>query len=195
MAPAAVGIADHLGWAWFVAVAIDNKEPVLLASRRMELAAAELPKMPFHHEPPGLTLEAAETLIARLKASAFEHSLAALRSMSDELGSDHRIVALAIRHPSLPSIPSVEEVRGSSHLNARADGTLYNKAICAAAERLKMRVVFHKRGEEERLAAEALGVDVEQLKASIAHMGATASNWTKEHRAAAAAAIAALVRG
>ena len=40
MAPAAVGIADHLGWAWFVAVALEDSEPVLLASRRMALAAA-----------------------------------------------------------------------------------------------------------------------------------------------------------
>jgi hypothetical protein len=192
VSPAAVGVADHLGWAWFVAIAIEDGEPVLLSSRRMALAAADLPKMPFHHEPPGLSLEAMEALISRLKASALEHALAALQSISDELGADRQIVALAIRHPSLPSIPSVDEVRASSYLDARADGVLYNEAICAAAERSNIRVIFHRRGDEEALAAEAWGIDAAQVTASIARMGETASNWTKEHRAAAAAAIAAL---
>jgi len=38
-------------------------------------------------------------------------------------------------------------------------------------------------------------VDVAHAKTSIGRMGETASNWTKEHRAAAAAAIAALSDG
>jgi hypothetical protein len=192
MSLAAVGVADHLGWGWFVTVTVEEGQPRLLSSRRFDLAAPDLPKMPFHHEPPGLSLEAAEALIGRLKASAFEHAMAALEAINQELGSSHRLTVLSIRHPSLPSIPSVEEVRGSSYLDARADGTLYNKAICAAAERMGLRAVFHKRGDEEKLAAEALGVGPERLKADIARMGDTASNWTKEHRAAAAAALAAL---
>lgn len=174
MLPTAVGIAEHLGWAWFVSVAVRGGDPVLLDSRRVELVAPGLPCMPFHYDTDGLELAAAQTL-------------------SEGARPEHVIAAIAIRHAPLPSLPdSVADSRASYTVNCRGDGMLYHQAICGAAERLGIRIAFHKRGEEEKLAARSLGVEAGALKRSLADLGATASSWTKEHRQAAAAAIAAL---
>jgi hypothetical protein len=189
MLPTAVGIAEHLGWAWFVSVAIRAGEPVLLDSRRVQLVAPGLPCMPFHHDTDGMDLQAADALLADVKASAAEYALAGLQSLRKE----HAITAISLRHPPLPSLPdSVADSRASYTINCRGDGMLYHQAICGAAERLGIRIALHKRGEEEMLAARSLGVDTGTLKRGLADLGATAPSWTKEHRQAAAAAIAAL---
>ena len=193
MSPAAVGIAEHLGWAWFVTVALEGNEPVLLDSRRVELVASSLPCMPFHHDTDGMDLDTADQLLARVKESARACAFAGLETLQIELNPGHAIAVLAIRHAPLPSLPdSVADSRRSYHINSRADGMLYHQAICAAAERLEIRVAFHKRGEEELLAARSIGADPGELQSSLTDLGATASSWTKEHRHAAAAAIAAL---
>ena len=193
MSPAALGIAEHLGWAWFVTVAMKGGEPLLLDGRRDELVGPGFPCMPFHHDTDGMELDAADRLLARVKESADACAFAALQGLQEELTPHHRIVALAIRHPPLPSLPnSVADSRRSHHINSRADGMLYHQAICAAADRLNMVVVFHKRGDQEAAAARALGIEAEALQGKLAALGTTASNWTKEHRHAAAAAIAVL---
>jgi hypothetical protein len=105
------------------------------------------------------------------------------------------MAALAVRHPPLPALPdSVAASRASYHINCRGDGMLYHQAICAAAQRLEIPVAFHKRGEEELLAARSIGADPGALKRRLADLGASAASWTKEHRHAAAAAIAAVCR-
>ena len=196
MASAGVGISEHLGWAWFVTIAVEGRQPVLLDSRRVELVAAGLPCMPFHHDTDGMELEAADRLLARVKASALECAFAGLESLKEQLQPEHAIAALAIRHPPLASLPdSVADSRQSYHINCRGDGMLYHQAICAAAERLGIPVAFHKRGEEEVLAARSIGAEPGALKRRLAALGATASSWTKEHRHAAAAAIAASLMG
>lgn len=193
MLPTAVGIAEHLGWAWFVSVAVRGGDPVLLDSRRVELVAPGLPCMPFHYDTDGLELAAADVLLAQVKASALACAHAALQTLSEGARPEHVIAAIAIRHAPLPSLPdSVADSRASYTVNCRGDGMLYHQAICGAAERLGIRIAFHKRGEEEKLAARSLGVEAGALKRSLADLGATASSWTKEHRQAAAAAIAAL---
>ena len=193
MASAGVGIAEHLGWAWFVTVTVEDGAPVLLDSRRVELVAASLPCMPFHHDTDGMELEEADRLLARVKASALECAFAGLKSLEEQLQPEHAIAALAIRHPPLPALPdSVADSRQSYHINCRGDGMLYHQAICTAAERLGIPVAFHKRGEEEVLAARSIGAEPGALKRRLSDLGATASSWAKEHRHAAAAAIAAL---
>jgi len=191
MASAAVGIAEHLGWAWFVTVAIEANEPLLLDSRRVELVASDLPCMPFHHDTDGMELRAADQLLTQVMESAGECALAGLKALKEQL--EPSLDLLAVRHPPLASLPdSVAESRRSYHINCRGDGMLYHQAICAAAKQLGIAVVFHKRGEEERRAARSLGLEVEELQRKLAALGANAPNWTKEHRHAAAAAIAAL---
>jgi hypothetical protein len=194
MSPAAVGIADHCGWGWFVAIGWEDGGPVLLDSRRRELLAPGLPRMAFHHDTVKMELAAARQLIATVRASALEYAQDALVSLQDELGPDHPLVALAIRHPTLPYLPDVEETQRNPHVNNRADGVLFHRAICAAAEASGIAVSLHARGEEEDLAAQALHLSPAKVKALVEQLGESATNWTKEHRHAAAAAIAALRR-
>lgn len=193
MSQVAIGISEHLGWAWFVVVTIESGDAILLGSGRMALVDLELPCMPFHHDTDGMEIEAADELLGKVRDSAWERAFAALSGVKEALKPGHSLVSLAIRQPPLASLPdSVAASRKSYHINCRADGMLYHQAICAASERLKVAVVFHRRGEEEESAARRLAIDLDVLKVRLATLGKGASRWTKEHRQAAAAAIAAL---
>jgi hypothetical protein len=75
----------------------------------------------------------------------------------------------------------------------RADGMMYHDALCTAARRLSLVVEQHDRGEEVMRAADRLGVSVEELEHFLQAEGERLGPpWQKEHRLAAAAAIAVL---
>jgi hypothetical protein len=109
-------------------------------------------------------------------------------------------VALAIREPPFPSIPtSVAAVHASYQLRCSADGMMYQQAICRAASGLRLAVQLCKRGEESARAADQLGVTPGDVEDFVSRSGRPAGPpWTEEHRRAFAAGIAALaphVRG
>ena len=126
--------------------------------------------------------------------------LRALERLVGELAPVSPVVALAIREPPFPSIPtSVAAVHASYQLRCSADGMMYQQAICRAASRLRLAVQLCKRGEESARAAEQLGVTPGDVEDFVARSGRPAGPpWTEEHRRAFAAGIAALaphVRG
>ena len=192
--PAVVGIADHRGWAILVCVAARKGVPVVLDRRRIELVAAGLPHQPYHHEAAELDTADAEQLVRRVAESAAAHSQAALSELRDDLGSQYRLVSIAVwEGPARPLPETFAEVQASQPAMLAADGVMYRKAICDAAADLGIEVALYPRGAETARAALALGIDVERVEAFLGDVGrALGPPWRKEHRSAAAAAIGVL---
>jgi len=194
--PAAVGVADHPGWALMVCVAVDTGLPAILAQRRIELLDEGLPAQPYHHETLNMPPGKAEALVRRVKASAHKHAHAALAALRDAIEPRHRLALLAIREPPFAELPdSVAAVHAWRPMLFAADGMLYHGAITSAAKELGIAVSLYVRGNEMTDADAACGRPAGWTDA-IMHdvVRDAASPWTKEHRNAAAAALAALRR-
>jgi len=190
---AATGVADHSGWAILVTVAIDGDDPILLDVRRAELGEPGLPTMPYEHETRGMAADAADRLIAQVRAAAYANAHAALSRLREDLMPGHRLTAIAIRTPVLPYLPdSVADVHASWHTSCRADGVLYHNAITGAASALNLATVTMDRGSEEGAAAAAVGLESWRIPPLLRKLGREQRSWTAEHRRAAAAAICCL---
>ena len=199
-APCVVSVAEHTGWAHLVCVAVHGRVPAVIERRRVTLIDPGLPTQPYEHDTMAMREVEAEDLIARVQKSVSACTVRALERLVGELAPLSSVVALAIREPPFPSIPtSVAAVHASYQLRCSADGMMYQQAICRAAGRLRLAVQLCKRGEESARAAEQLGVTPDDVENFIAHLGRPAGPpWTEEHRRAFAAGIAALaphVRG
>jgi len=185
-----IAIANHNGWAVFVRVVARNGNPVVIDRGRMELIDPGLPNQPYEHETLDLDMARAEELVREVRESAVhcaQRALARLRSSKSEN------VSLALRAALLPSLPTVAEAHASNHVKSRADAMLYHNALCAAASSLRIPVHLIARGEERRLAAEALKASEERLDQWLAGLREILGPpWQKDHRDAAARAIAGL---
>lgn len=193
---AAVGVADHNGWAVLVCVATRAGVPVVLMHRRVRLIEEGLPTQPFNHETLSLSLAAAEDLVRQVRESAYRRAHIALASLQSDVRPAHRISSLGIRQPSIPALPeTVAEVHASPSLLVAADGMIYHDAICTAARALGWSVVLHAPGDEMSEADLALGRRrgwSEKLLKTVERT--PARPWTRERRNAAAAALATLPR-
>lgn len=193
-APCVVSVAEHTGWAHLVCVAASGLVPAVVARRRVPLIDPGLPKMPYEHESVGMKEDEANALIARVRRSIAACTTLALERLVTELSPTHAAVALAIRKPPFPKLPTtVTEVRQSYRLQCAADGMLYQLAICRAARQLGLDVHLCRRGEEISRAAEQLGVTLPEVEEFVSRAGRPAGPpWTQEHRQAYAAGIAVL---
>ncbi len=192
--PAVLGIADHCGWAEFVCVAEAAGAPAVVARRRVELLDDGLPNLPHEHEAQGLAPDEAAVLVDRVRRSARERSRVELDRLRTELEGAARLVAVALRAPPATAIPAaVADVLASRAATCAADGELFRSALAAAAAAAGLRVVVHPRNAKVSDATPALGRDADAfLKEVGRELGPP---WRKEHRVAAAAAIAALLGG
>ena len=190
---AALGVADHGGWAVCVTVAVSDGVAVVVDRRRVETIEAGLPTQPYHHDTVRMPRPEAEQLVARVRAAVMRTTLARLTELRDEL-QPHTIAAMALRIPPLSYVPvSVAEAHASYHVMCRADGMMYHDAFCTAARNLGLSVALAPRGEVVARAARCLGVSVEDVEQYLRSTGERLGPpWQKEHRHAAAAAIAAL---
>ena len=192
--PCVVSAAEHAGWAHLVCVAAPGNVPSVVERRRVTLIAGGLPTMPYHHESLGLPEDEANALIARVRRSIAEHASRALQEVVTDLTPAYRVVALAIREPPFAELPeTVGPVRQSYPLQCAADGMMYQLALCRAARDLGLEVHPWPRGAETARAATQLGVRPHDLESFVGATGRPSGPpWTREHRLAYAAGIAAL---
>ena len=189
--PAVVGIADHSGWAILVTAATVNREPTVVDRRRVALIEKGVPEQPYHHETLSLGAVEAERLVRAVRRSIASCTALAFSRLAEDLWPRYRISTVAIREPTLASLPAtVAEAHGSYHTRCRADGMLYHSAICAAARRRDWVVAFHRRGEELAMAAEALRATTQDVERLMHNLRRTLGPpWAADHRHALAAAI------
>jgi len=193
-APCAISVADHAGWSHLVCVAASNGVPATVERRRVRTIEAGLPTMPYHHESLGMPVDEANALIARVRRSIAACTSRALQDTIAELAPTYLVVAVAIREPTFPELPdTVAVVRQSYQLQCAADGMMYQIAWCQAARELALGVDLCRRGEECRRAAAELHADADAVELFVGQTGRPPGPpWTKEHRQAYAAGIAAL---
>jgi hypothetical protein len=193
-APAVVGAADHNGWAVLVTAAVIDGTPAVVDRRRVELIARGIPSQPYHHETLAMPDAEAERLLRRVRQSVTDCTALALDRLAADLPVQHRIAAIAIRHPPLDHLPvTVREVHASYHVTCRADGMLYHSAICDAVRQRGWEIHLHRRGEELASAATALHTSVDHVERLVQEpRHSLGPPWTAEHRRAFAAAIALL---
>jgi hypothetical protein len=153
--------------------------------------------MPYHHESLGMSVAAANALIAQVRRSVAECTSRALRELITDLSPSYRIIALAIREPPFTELPdTVATVRKSYQLQCAADGMMYQLALCAAARDVGLDVHLCGRGEENARAAERLDVNANDIESFVSVTGRPSGPpWTEEHRRAYAAGIAVLALG
>ena len=192
--PGVISVADHTGWAHLVCVSVQGGVPVVVERRRVSLIEPGLPTLPYEHDTVAMREDDAEALIARVRRSIAACTTRALERVVSELAPACTVVALAIRKPPFPRIPSsVRAVHASYQLKCSADGMLYQGALCRAAKRQGLEVRLCQRGEEIDQAAMSLRVPPDEVEAFVTRAGRPAGPpWTEEHRRAYAAAIAAL---
>ena len=172
-----VGLADHLGWAVAVTVSADRE---VVDRRRLELLEAGVPNAPVEHDAQGLDPAAAAALVAEVRASAGRAAAAGLDQLARDLGAPIRSVSLRDWPPDFPDDLAVLR---RAPWSARADAVMYRQVVAEVA---------HDRGWEVHLydarsVVPSLGGAVD-LDAPRARLGPP---WTKDHRTALAAALAA----
>lgn len=191
---AAIGATVHYGRAELVTLAMENGAPRFLDRRRVGLLDDGLPSAPYHHEALELDIGAATELVNRVRRSVAEHASAAIATML----ATWRVGVLIVPASPYERLPaSLEEVLGSRPLTLAADGMLYREFLAQAASEAGMKVRrYPRRTNPALLAAEAMGVDVAEVRALIARFGREAGPpWRKDHKLAAAAALSVLGAG
>jgi hypothetical protein len=187
-------VAEHAGWAYAIGVAAQRGLPNVVLRRKVATIDPGVPTQPYHHEATTMSEDEAQALVERVFRSIAVCTADALQRLVTDLAPTHVVVTLAIRQPPFATLPkSVAAVLASYRLMCSADGMMYQLALCRAARRLGLDVQSYSRGEETARAAEILGVTPGDVEEFITRTGRPAGPpWTREHRRAYAAAIAAL---
>jgi hypothetical protein len=176
------GVSDHGGWAVLVTVSRDG---TLLDRRRVELVDDDLPAIPHHHEAQGLPPDEAVALVERVRFSAEKHAVLALDAVAMAV---RPIQGVALR--TCPPLPSTitERIRDYRASNV-ADWVMYRQALAAAAAARGWPVYWYDAKDVFGAASQALGIDFDAHFLDL--RGAIGPPWTKDHKLAMAAAIAA----
>jgi hypothetical protein len=188
---AALGIADHYGSSEFVTIGVSDDSFRLLCRERVQLIDPALPAAPYHHEALEMPLEAAEKLIAKVRASVAERCRAALSEQIEKFG----IGAVVLQSSPYPVPPdSLQEILASWQLTCAADGMMYREIFGTSAEALGLAVDrYPRRSDRVEAAADALQMSKSRVAELLKSFGKQAgSPWRREHQDAAASALACL---
>ena len=190
----AVGAVVHYGRAILVTLAGRDGVPVVVDRRTVALIGDGLPSAPYHHEAQTLDRPAAAELIGRVRAAIDVRAAAALRDLRQSVSAHCRLQVLA--HRALrPLPPTLDEILDSRPATLIADSEMYVDALSGAARRCDLEVATCARGTETEAAARALGAGAGEVVGFLKGLRATLGPpWQADHRAAAAAALAAAAR-
>ena len=197
---ATVGVTEHGNSAVLVTVGSDA---ALVDRRRIDLTVG-LPTHPHHHEGSWavgryraspwareITLPEAIDLVGRVREAAACGARKGLEALDADVAIPIARIAIRIC-PELPA--SVEECIRDNRAQTVADTVMYRQALATAAEGRGWSVVWYDRDHVFADAAAALGV--EDANGLLRTMGrAIGPPWQAKHKLAAAAALAAAVRG
>jgi hypothetical protein len=176
-----LGIADHLGWAVAVTASADHE---VVDRRRIELIEPGISAAPIHYESRRLDVPATAALVAKVRASAFRASSAALDDIATVLPQP--IVSISLRAWP-PDFPADVAVQRRAPYEARADAIMYREVLSELADARGWEVHLY---DAKAVIGQAVGLlagradDV--LHGPRATMGPP---WAKDHRIALAATI------
>ncbi len=178
-----MGIADHLGWAVAVTASDDH---TVVDRRRLALVEPGLTPAPIHYVSARLDDAATAALVARVRASVVRASAAALDELAAALPAPVRSISLRAWPLHFPDDIAVQR---RAPYEARADAIMYRQELAELA---------HARGwdlhvyDAKAVIGQATGVLGERADEVLQGPRATLGPpWTKDHRVALAATIAA----
>ena len=178
-----MGIADHLGWAIAVTAAADH---TVVDRRRIELVEPGVSAAPIHYDGRRLDVAGMAALVTEVRASVVRATTTALDDLAASLPEPVESISLRVLPPDFPDDIAVQL---RSPYEARADAVMYRRILADLARARDWKVHFYDAKQVVPQAAEVLaGRADEVLRGPRAVLGPP---WTKDHRAALAATIAA----
>lgn len=195
MKRAALGFRMHSGWGVLVAVAGDADSVEVIERRRIVVIDPRMPgaTQPYHHAA-NLKMQESESHIANCAALSERMAIAAIEHVIYELDlRECRIVGSAVLLASGRPLPPLAKILAAHPLIHAAEGEFFRTAIRNACARLKLSVeAIRERELEERVKA-AFGNSASRVQRRLATAGSSIGPpWTKDHKAAALAALIAL---
>jgi hypothetical protein len=178
-----VGIAHHLGWAVAVTASADH---VVVDRRRIELIEPGVPSAPVEHDIRLLGDEAAARLVAETRASVMRATSRSLDQLAAALPGP--VVSLSLRAWP-PDFPDDIAVLRRPPYDSRADSVMYCQVLAECAHERGWPVHLFDAKAVEAQAARILG----ERAHDVLHgpRAALGPPWTRDHRIALAATVAA----
>ncbi len=178
-----LGIADHLGWAIAVTASEDHE---VVDRRRIALIEPGISAAPIHYESRRLDVAATAALVAKARASVVRATSAALEEIATALPAP--VVSISLRAWP-PDFPDDIAVQRRAPYEARADAIRYRQVLSELALARDWEVHLY---DAKAVLGQAVGMLAERadevLQGPRARIGPP---WTKDHRIALAATIAA----
>jgi len=187
----------HSGWGVLVAVSGDANSIEVVERKRIVITDPAIPgaNQPYHHAA-GLGtselgfresekyLASCATVSERLAFTAIEEVVRAFERQ------DYRVVGSAVLLAAGRPLPPLAKILGSHPLLHTAEGQFFRNAVIQACQRLKLTVAEIRERDLEDQAKATFGPAASQLQRRIAALGSSMGPpWTKDHKAAALAAL------
>jgi hypothetical protein len=178
-----LGIADHLGWAIAVTASADHE---VVDRRRIELIEPGVSSAPIHYESGRLDVAATVALVAKVRASVVRASSAALDEIAAALPAPVRSISLRAWPLDFPDDIAVQR---RAPYEARADAIMYRQELAELAHARDWDVHVY---DAKAVVGQAVGMLGERADEVLqGPRAALGPPWTKDHRIALAATIAA----
>jgi hypothetical protein len=190
---AALGVRAHSGWAAVVAVCGSLDEPLVLASRRLEVVpSADVMHTQPYHVAAELGAQRGRLVVDRCAADAEARAKTGLARLTEELVAK-TFAACAILTPRAREPLDFERTLRSHALVHAAEGMLFRTAFARAAAACDLEVHAFEEDEIIAVAASRLGERPEGVERRLSDLGRVAGRpWTRDQKLAALAGLLAL---
>jgi hypothetical protein len=199
VADAAIGFADHSGWAVAVAVVPAGGWFEVVGRERFEIlepgwtmpAGAALPRQPYHAvAEQGMDRRVIEETIESAAAGSAAE-IRRLRASLERWG--HRLTCAGVPVGTARLPLSLDALLRSHALLHAAEGELFREALAEGASRCGVAVSRVPRREAASRAAAAAGIPLAEFESRLGTLGRSLGPpWRADHRLAASAAWVAL---
>lgn len=188
MAPAALGLRAHSGWA--VMVAVSGESAVLRRRIDMTTGSGFRARQPYHTAEE-MELAQAEAFLQHTEKVAVGMAAAAVKDAVAMLaGEGCRVTGAAVLLGSGKPLPELGRILAAHPLIHTAEGVFYRDVLKRACEACGLAVAGIKEREVLEECAAALRIPTVELQARLAAMGKTLGPpWTQDEKLSAAAAL------
>jgi hypothetical protein len=195
MKTAALGFRVHSGWTSLIALALENKQPIILARQRPHLVVtfSYTFRQPYHTAEK-MDLAEARVFLDQQRDEARMLALAALRSAQTEVTQQgYELTRAALLLASGRPLPELPKILASHSIIHTADGEFFREALLHACARADLAVTTIKDRELLASASTTLRRKPPALNRFINDLGKPlGSPWTQDEKFATVAAWLAL---
>jgi len=195
MKSAALGFRAHSGWAVFVALSLDNGEPVVMCRERVHLVETfDFKFRQPYHTAKKLPITQGRAFITQITRESRRLAYSALRKVKLQLEKNgYSLIACGLLLASGKTLPGLEKILASHALIHAADGELFRNALAHASAKCGAAVFRIREKELLPFAAQRLHCATDVLQQKISGIGRSlGSPWSQGEKFAALCAWCAL---